>query len=204
MGGREGSGYVVVDVEAPPFVIWESLLEYEEYPNMIRTVREMDLYTSRKLKGPYYYEQHREPGYHRELRHYGIPSVTRASFILSKFRLNIAAIHNYRPHPDGHYLVFTLDPACKNMIFKDAKGIWYAQQNPDGRGEQYTRVWLLCELKCSPLLPTFIVDYAAKKAMPRATTWLKPYVEEQARKMKGKINVASVDAVNGLTNGSSK
>lgn len=43
-----------------------------------------------------------------------------------------------------------------------------------------TRVWLLCELKVSRALPSFIVDYAAKRAMPRATTWLKPQVEAAA------------------------
>ena len=46
--------------------------------------------------------------------------------------------------------------------------------------QDYTRVWLLCELKVSWALPTFIVDYAAKRAMPRATTWLKPQVEAAA------------------------
>lgn len=44
----------------------------------------------------------------------------------------------------------------------------------------YTRVWLLCELKVSRVLPSFIVDYAAKRAMPRATTWLRPQVEAAA------------------------
>ena len=43
-----------------------------------------------------------------------------------------------------------------------------------------TRVWLLCELKVSNMLPIWIVDYAARKAMPRATTWLKPQVEAAA------------------------
>jgi len=42
-------------------------------------------------------------------------------------------------------------------------------------------VWLLCELRVSKLLPTWITDYAAKRAMPRATTWLKPQVEAAAK-----------------------
>lgn len=45
----------------------------------------------------------------------------------------------------------------------------------------WTRVYLLCEVQISRALPTFIVDYAADRAMPRATTWLKPHVEEAAR-----------------------
>ena len=133
--GREGSGYVVVDVKAPPYVIWECLLDFEAYPDLIKTVRGMEMFTSNKLKSGYHAEKPIPKGSTRELRHYGIPSVTRAAFILSKFKLNIAAIHNYRPHPDGHYMVFNLDPECTNMVLKSATGIWYAQSNPDGKGE---------------------------------------------------------------------
>merc|ERR1712238_450944 len=103
-------------------------------------------------------------------------SETSASFTLSKFRLRVAAVHKYRPHPQGDYMVFTLDPTCTNLVLQDAKGVWFTQENVNGR-DGITRVWLLCELKVSRMLPKFIVDYAAKKAMPRATTWLKPQVE---------------------------
>ncbi|CAB9528799.1 expressed unknown protein [Seminavis robusta] len=175
--GREGSGYVVMDVKAPPFIIWECLLDFENYPELIKTVRSMEMFTSNKLKSGYHAEKPVPAGTNRQIRHYGIPSVTRAAFCLSKFRLNIAAIHNYRPHPDGHYMVFNLDPECTNMVLQSAKGIWYTESHIDGRGEEYTRVWLLCSLKVSSLLPKFIVDYTAKRAMPRATNWLRPHIE---------------------------
>ena len=142
------------------------------------------MFTNTHLKQSYFAEKPVPPETGMETRHYGRPSISRAAFILSKFRLNIAAIHRYQPHPEGHYMVFTLDKACTNVVLQDAKGIWYTQENPDGR-EGYTRVWLLCELKVSPMLPTFIVDYAAKRAMPRATTWLPPVVNEFCKKWFG-------------------
>lgn len=174
--GREGSGYVVLDVEAPPYIVWECLLDFESYPELIPTVRAMQLYTSTKLNTGYTGEKPVLPGTGRETRHYGTPSITRACFVLSKFRLNIAAIHRYTPHPKGDYMEFTLDPSCTNMVLKGAKGTWYTEENPDGR-EGFTRVYLLAGLEISRALPTFIVDYAAERAMPRATTWLKPEVE---------------------------
>ena len=131
--GREGSGYVVLDVKAPPYVVWECLLDFESYPQTIPTVRDMQLYTSEKLNTGYVNEKPVLPGTGRETRHYGTPSVTRAKFVLSKFRLNIAAVHTYTPHPDGDYMVFTLDKSCTNMVLKGAKGIWYTEENPDGR-----------------------------------------------------------------------
>jgi len=174
--GREGSGYVVLDIEAPPYVIWECLLNFESYPQLIPTVRTMQLYTSTKLNTGFVNEKPLLPGTGRETRHYGTPSITRASFILSKFRLNIAAIHKYTPHPDGDYMTFTLDPSCTNVVLKGAKGTWHTEENPDGR-KGFTRVYLLASLQISRALPKIIVDYAAERAMPRATNWLKPEVE---------------------------
>jgi hypothetical protein len=178
--GREGSGYVVLDVEAPPYVVWECLLDFEAYPENIGTVRSMRIFTNTHLKSSYIAEKPLLPGTGKETRHYGNASVTRANFVLSKFQLNIAAIHKYVPHPDGHFMEFTLDKACKNVVLQDAKGIWHTQSNPDGRGAHVTRVWLLCEVKVSSVLPSFIVEYTAKRAMPRATTWLRPLVEQKA------------------------
>lgn len=175
--GRDGSGFVVFDVPAAPYAVWECLLDFETYPEKIGTVRSMRMFTSTHLKQSYIAEKPVPPGTGMETRHYGMASISRAAFVLSKFRLNIAAIHRYQPHPHGHYMIFTLDKACTNAVLQDAKGIWYTEENPDGR-EGYTRVWLLCELKVSPMLPTFIVDYAAKRAMPRATAWLAPTVEK--------------------------
>lgn len=130
--GREGSGYVILDVKAPPFVVWETLLDFESYPDIIPTVRSMQLYTSEKLNTGFVNEKPVLPGTGRETRHYGTPSVTRAAFTLSKFRLTIAAIHRYTPHPLGDYMIFTLDRSCTNMVLKGAKGIWYTEENPDG------------------------------------------------------------------------
>lgn len=143
--GREGSGYVVVDVKAPPYVVWECLLDFEDYPVMIPTVKEMQLYTSEKLSIGYVNEKPVGPGTGRETRHYGIPSITRASFVLSKFRLNIAAVHTYTPHPEGDYMIFNLDRSCTNMVLKGAKGIWHIVANPEGREVRHEKI------TCDPL-----------------------------------------------------
>jgi hypothetical protein len=178
--GRAGSGFVVWDVKAPASVVWNCLLDFQSYPQTIPTVREVVMYTNTHLKEDYRAEKPLdfEDGTAAICKH-GVPSVTRAQFYLSKFRLKIAAVHKYRPHSEGDYMIFTLDPASRNMVLKYAKGIWHTQSSPDGK-EGYTRVWLLCELSVSRLLPQWIVDYAAARAMPRATTWLKPQVEAAA------------------------
>lgn len=75
-----------------------------------------------------------EDGMLATLKH-GVPSVTRATFTLSKFCLQIAAIHKYKTHSDGEYMILTLDPACTNSMLQNAKSVWHTQPNPDGRGE---------------------------------------------------------------------
>ena len=137
--GREGSGFVVLDVKAPSNVVWETLLDFYSYPQTIPTVRDIQMFTNTHLAQDIYSEEKVDRKEYNDgtlatLKH-GVPSVTRASFSLSKFRLKIAAIHKYRPHPMGDYMIFTLDPACTNMVLKSAKGVWHTQSNPDGRGE---------------------------------------------------------------------
>ena len=178
--GQEGSGYVVMEVPAPDYIVWECLLDFEKYPEYIDTVRSMTLFTNTHLQQSYQVEQPLKTGTGRDTRHYGIASITRAAFTLSrKFRLRIAAVHEYRPHPNGHYMEFSLDRANRNVVLQHAKGIWYTQESPTRPG--YTRVWLLCELKVSQILPKFIVDYAAVRAMPRASTWIPAAVEKVKR-----------------------
>jgi len=218
--GREGSGYVVMDIKAPPHVVWEVLLDFEKYPENIGTVRSMTMFTNTHPKWGYTSEipvstskTKTKKGNALTLaaRQYGRASTTRAAFVLSKFRLKIAAIHDYRPHPSGHHMIFTLDKANKNMVLQDAKGTWFTERvqypinNGDNEGETVTRVWLLCSLKVSRFLPRTIVDYAAKRAMPRATKWLRPTVEQAMIKIEGggseRINGDSRSDIN--NNGSS-
>ena len=144
--GRQGYGYVVVDVKAPVDVVWHCLLDFYSYPQTIPTVRHVQMLTNTHLGQDYHSESELtqedirtlyEDGTLATLK-YGIPSVTRAVFTLSKFQLKIAAIHKYRPHPLGDYMIFTLDPACTNVVLQMAKGTWHTQSNPDGKGKVCT------------------------------------------------------------------
>jgi len=168
--GREGSGFVVLDVKAPESTVWDCLLDFPSYPSTIPTVRDIRFYDS--------------PQKNKDCQNvltYGKSGMNRALFTLSrKFRLKIAVKHDYYVHPQGDYLIFQLDDESRNFVLKKAKGVWYTESKADGLAEGYTRVWLLAELRVSSLLPRMIVDYAAKKAFPRATSWIKPHVEAAA------------------------
>jgi len=166
--GREGSGFVVLDVRAPASVVWNCLLDFRAYPETIPTVQRV-------------FMEDDEVGGGGGNLDYGTSGTSRAAFTLSKkFRLKVSVVHEYKTHPLGDHLIFSLDKRSQNFVLNKAKGVWYTESEADGLKPGLTRVWLLAELKVSRILPRMIVDYAAKKAMPRATTWIKPHVETAA------------------------
>ena len=70
---------------------------------------------------------------------------------------------------------FRLDPQRANPVMRVADGFWHTQSLDSGR----TRVWLSASIRASRLVPNLVVDYAAYKAPPRATSWLLPYFSGQ-------------------------
>ena len=159
--GRQGSGFVVQDVRASEETVWDCLLDFERYPHDIHTVRAARV---RHSTTP---------------REYGIPSVTRASFDVSRFQFTISAIFHYQPHLN--YMELSLDNAIQSTALQSAKGYWYTERLDNDKdmpscnsSGSKTRVWLLCDLTVSPLLPSWVVDVAAQSAMPRASSWLRP------------------------------
>lgn len=150
--GRQGSGFVVQDIAADQETVWNALLDFERYTERIHTVRASWIQGGNAAS-------------------FGVPSTTRASFEVSKFRLNISCTLQYKP--EDNYLELSLDNSLQNSALQHAKGFWYVQ----AVDANTTRVWLLCDLTLSPLLPKFVVDTAAASAMPRASTWLRPAVQ---------------------------
>ena len=106
--GRQGSGFVVQDVRASEETIWDCLLDFERYPHNIHTVRAARV---RHSTTP---------------REYGIPSITRASFDVSRFQLTISAIFHYQPHLN--YMELSLDNAIQSTALQSAKGYWYTER----------------------------------------------------------------------------
>jgi len=166
--GNEGSGFVVLDVKAPESVVWNCLLDFKSYPETIPTVQNVII-------------EDGERGSNSGRLDFGKSGTSRATFTLSKkLRLKVSVVHKYKTHPCGDHLIFELDKRSQNFVLNKAKGVWYTESKADGLEPGSTRIWLLAELKVSRILPRMIVDYAARKAFPRATTWIKPHVETAA------------------------
>eukprot|EP00640_Fibrocapsa_japonica_P006450 CAMPEP_0113939912 /NCGR_PEP_ID=MMETSP1339-20121228/6139_1 /TAXON_ID=94617 /ORGANISM="Fibrocapsa japonica" /LENGTH=172 /DNA_ID=CAMNT_0000943555 /DNA_START=450 /DNA_END=968 /DNA_ORIENTATION=+ /assembly_acc=CAM_ASM_000762 len=151
--GKEGMGVAVVDLKADEETLWAVLTNFRRYPAMIPTIRDGIMFSERK-------------------------NTAKVEYLLSRFKLPVRCIMQYKP--EKSMLEFELDPDCKTSVFKSAVGFWFCEPSPNRPG--YVRVWLKGEVVCSKLVPGFIVDYGAAKALPRASEWLKPMVEAEFKK----------------------
>mmetsp|Transcript_39317 Transcript_39317/g.94811 ORF Transcript_39317/g.94811 Transcript_39317/m.94811 type:complete len:436 (-) Transcript_39317:151-1458(-) len=147
--GRVGTGSVVVDVKADISTVFAVLTDLERYVERIHTVRRCTI-TERGAM------------------------VAKAQFALSRFNLVINTV--LRCDREANMLRFELDKERRAPMVNESEGFWFLEEAP-GRGGEYTRIWMSAGIKCSSLLPTFLVDYAAARALPRATAWLKPTIE---------------------------
>lgn len=146
--GRSGYGFVVVDVDAHPDTVFESLSQIGQYKDMIPTVRSVSLYGKSEGK-------------------------ISAELFLSRFYLKINVVHTI---VEKQRLVkFCLDSNRPNFVMRKADGYWFVESVKNGNQEEKSRVYLSANIIASRLVPTLIVDYAASRALPRATKWLQPY-----------------------------
>lgn len=152
--GPVGTGLVVMDVDAPPSLVIERLSAFEEYAGIIPVVRQSDV-TSRGSR----------------------PDGTvhaRADYRISKFWLGVSVVHKV-DYADGT-VSFELDASVGRAVLHEAAGTWRVEPVADKPAS--CRVWLEVGLRASSLLPHWIIDYAARRALRRATSWLKPYMED--------------------------
>lgn len=152
--GKTGTGFACVDVKASQNTIWSVLLDFQRYPDYIDTVR-----------GAKVFEEQSQ--------------TTKAEFLISRFNFPVRTVLTYEE--ENSLLKFCLDPEGKVPagVFKFATGYWFLEESPSD--PELTRVWLKGDLKVSRTIPGCVVDYGAKRALPRASSWLKPTLEQEER-----------------------
>ena len=150
--GSRGFGTVIIDIKYSPDVVFDTLTRFDMYQDMIPIVRTSKIVN---IDGPN----------------------TVSEFTLSRFSLRVNVKHTVLP--DQRLIKFTLDPTRANLVFREAEGFWHVQI-PTDRPEGYCRVYLSAQILTHKNFPKIIMDYAASRALSRATTWLKPFFIEKS------------------------
>lgn len=151
VSGRTGSGFVTMDVPASSDDVWALLTDYAGYEQMIDTVRSATI----------------KPGATLER--------TSAAYTLSKFKLEVNVVQSF--DAAAQHLFFELDSSGHNFILKDALGVWVVETEAPGLLPGHVRLWLCSEISVCRVIPSKIIKYASQRALPRATTWIRPEIE---------------------------
>jgi len=151
--GGQGTGLVVFEVNAPPSVVLNSLSKFEDYTKMIPVVRQAAVQTQQTLVDG--------------------SIMARVSYKISKFWLGLTASHVLNTAAGTG--CFDLDQNSSRFL-QEASGFWEVEQ-VQGKHADKSRVWLRASIRSSFLVPSWIIDYAAERALRRATSWLGPYTE---------------------------
>lgn len=151
--GGEAWGAVVFDVHAPSSVVLDRLTDFASYPKMIPVVHNVVVQSRSATNDKSF--------------------IARCTYQISKFLLGVSVAHTF--DADARLLRFELDSSQPCWSLQKASGYWYAEPNADD--SERTRVWLYCSLQASSFVPASLLDYAAERALRRATDWLKPHVE---------------------------
>lgn len=155
--GLAGNGYVAIDMRASPEAVWSLLTDYAKYEERIPTVRASSV----------------QPGATKDN--------CRATYVLSKFRLEVSVTQRF--DDSRQKLSFFLDSKSRNLVMKEAAGFWHIETDAQGLKPGHVRVWLCASIRISRVVPRWVVDYAARRALPRATTWLRPAAEAKTREL---------------------
>lgn len=150
--GKTGWGFVVGDVDAPPPIVMKVLSAFEDYASFIPVVRKADVVS-------------------RSVTAEGFETAS-CNYRVSRFWLPMSALQTVE-HENG-LVRFELDHSATGCVLQEATGFWHVAPSPNGSG---SRVWFCVGLHACEWLPTWLVDYAAARALRRATGWLKSHVE---------------------------
>ena len=145
--GYRGSGLVVVDILSSPDGVFDTLMQFAAYQDMIPIVKSSKIISSDGVD-------------------------TFAEFILSKFLLRANVKHTVVK--DHRIIKFILYPNKVPPVVREAEGFWHVEV-PADRPEGYCRVYLSAQVLTDNMVPPLLLDYAVARALSRATQWMKPF-----------------------------
>lgn len=156
-GDAGGRGLAVMDVDAPPEVVWSVITDYPAYPRMVENVRETQVYERR--------------GEH-----------IKARFVISGGGISIEYFVDHTYRPQSGYMTWTLDYSRKSEM-DDSVGFWRVTPHPDKPGQ--SRIFYSIEIRAGWWVPSFIEDMLAKDGLVKSTSWVKREAEARHKATRG-------------------
>jgi ribosome-associated toxin RatA of RatAB toxin-antitoxin module len=153
-GDSGGRGLAVIDIAAPPDVVWSCIVDYPRYPVMVDNVKEVEVYERQK-------------------------DHIKARFVLSGAGMSIEYFVDHIYRPKAGYLTWTLD-YTRSSDLDDSVGFWRVSAHPDKEG--HTRLYYSIDLRVGWWVPGFVENMLAKDGLTKSTEWVKREAEKKVAK----------------------
>jgi len=160
--GDSGRGLVIQDVDAPTHVVWDRILDFDNYGSMVPKCFESKNYKIIDHK-PTKANNFLEKEIFTRMK-VGFPMLK-----LEYFVRHFVYIQHHKA------LTWTLDYS-KESDFDDSCGYWYIAPHPDNP-EEKTRLYYSVGVSMFDWVPKFVVDFMSSKALTDATAWVKKFSE---------------------------
>jgi len=161
-GDAGGRGLVVQDVDAPTHIVWDRILDYDNYANMV----------PKTLDSKNYKVVPHKPTKANNFLEKEIYTRMKVGFPMIKLEFFVRHFLHIKEHKS---LTWTLD-YTKESDFDDSCGFWYIIPHPDDP-EGRTRLYYSVQVGMFDWVPKFAVDFMSSKALTDATAWVKKYSE---------------------------
>ena len=161
-GSTSGRGLVVQEVRAPPDVVWDRILDFDHYVDMVPRTFECKNYHVHKQKPTK--RDALEKTIFTKFK-IGLPLIPKMTFYVK---------HHY--YPSQNSLTWTLDYSRKSD-FDDSVGYWYVVPHPKRPG--WSRVYYSVAVNMYDWVPKTVVNFMSTKALTDATAWVKKFSEEK-------------------------
>jgi hypothetical protein len=149
-------------VHAPTDIVWERILDFDHYADMVpKTVESSNYYPQEELQGP-----------NNDTKKV-IYTQMKVGFPLLKLQFFIR--HEY--HPALNSLTWTLDYS-KTSDLDDSCGYWYVIPHPE-KGKDWSRVYYSVDVSMFDWVPSFVVNFMSRQALTEATGWVKKFSEQE-------------------------
>ena len=169
VGDTGGRALVVQDIDAPNDVVWDRILDFDNYANMVPKTVEAKNYKIVPHK----------PTKANDFLEKEIYTRMKVGFPMLKLEFFVRHFIHIQQH---NSLTWTLD-YTKESDFDDSCGYWYCIPHPDDPDER-TRLYYSVQVSMFDWVPAFVVDFMSKKALTDATGWVKKFSEMEYTKLK--------------------
>ncbi len=158
-----GVGFAVQDVNAPVYLILDTISDLTTYPKYVPSVKKVDIYDSKTY----------------------INGTTRckAKFDVRVFGVSFRYFLDLTKDTKRNTYTWTLD-YDKKSDFNDNVGHWQVQKHPSKGG--WSRVMYSTDIRLPSWIPTMVINFLTKTAILESTQWVKDVSEKNALLKKSK------------------